>query len=94
MRCEWMKQEEVSEIEVARIREQDEIKMGLDLATKRELNRIAAEDHIESQVYGVLCTMIEKIANQLAPAEEESQAVMIRVPTPAEQAWEALKADR
>jgi hypothetical protein len=89
-----MKQEEVSEIEVARIREQDEIKMGLDLATKRELNCIAAEDHIESQVYGVLCTMIEKIANQLAPAEEESQAVMIRVPTPAEQAWEALKADR
>jgi hypothetical protein len=87
-RCKWMKQEEASEIEVARNREQDEIKMGLDLATKRELNRIAEEDHIESQVYGVLCTMIEKIANQLAPAEEESQAVMIRV------AWEALKAER
>ena len=93
-RCKWMMQEEASEIEVERIREQDEIKMGLDLATKIELNRIAEEDHIESQVYGVLCTMIEQIANQLAPAEEESQEVIIRVPTCAEQAWEALKAKR
>ena len=93
-RCKWMKQEEASEIEVARIREQDEIKMGLDLATKMELNRIAEEDHIESQVYSVLCKMIEQIAHQLAPAEEESQAVIIRVPTCAEKAWEALKAER
>ena len=93
-RCEGMKQEEASEIEVVRIREQDEIRMGLDFATKMEINRITEADHIESQVYGVLCTMMERIANQLAPAEEKSEAVMIRVPTPAEQAWEALKAKR
>jgi hypothetical protein len=93
-RCVCMKQEEASKIEVERIREQDEIKMGLDLATKIELNRIAEEDHIESQVYGVLCTMIEQIANQIAPAKGESQEVIIRVPTCAEQAWEALKAKR
>jgi hypothetical protein len=78
-----MKREEASEIEVVRIREQDEIRMGLDFATKMEINRITEADHIENQVYGVLCTMMERIANQLAPAEEKSQSVMIRVPTPA-----------
>jgi hypothetical protein len=93
-RCARMQQEKASQIELERIREWDKIRMGQDLATKMEITRIAEEDRIECQVYGVLCEMIEQIVTQVAPAEEKSHEVVVRLQTYAEQAWEALKVER
>jgi uncharacterized small protein (DUF1192 family) len=93
-RCARMQQEKASQIELERICEWDKIRMGQDLGTKMEITRIAEEDRIECQVYGVLCEMIEQIVTQVAPAEEKSHEVVVRLQTYAEQAWEALKVER
>jgi hypothetical protein len=93
-RCTRMQQEKASQIELVHIHQQEQIRMGQDLATKMEIERISGEDLIECQVYGVLVQMIEQIATQVAPPEEQSQEVLVRVPTYAEQAWEALKKER
>jgi uncharacterized small protein (DUF1192 family) len=93
-RCARMQQEKASQIELERICAWDKIKMGQDLGTKMEITRIAEEDRIECQVYGVLCEMIEQIVTQVAPAEEKSHEVVVRLQTYAEQAWEALKVER
>jgi uncharacterized small protein (DUF1192 family) len=84
-RCARMQQEKASQIELERICAWDKIRMGQDLGTKKEITRIAEEDRIECQVYGVLCEMIEQIVTQVAPAEEKSHEVVVRLQTYAEQ---------
>jgi hypothetical protein len=41
-----------------------------------------------------LCEMIEQLVTQVAPAEEKSHEVVVRLQTYAEQAWDALKVER
>jgi hypothetical protein len=93
-RCARMQQEIASQIEIERILVQDKVKMGENLATQMKITRITEEDRIECKVYGVLCEMIEKLVTQVAPSEEKSHEVVVRLQTYAEQAWEALKVER
>jgi hypothetical protein len=89
-----MQQEIASQNEIDHIMKHEITRLGEDMATKVEIARITAQEEIESLACGVVYEILDIIFSQVEQSVEKSHDVMVRVKTPNEQAWDALKAKR
>ena len=80
--------------EINQLLKHETTRLGEDMATKVEIARITAQEEIESLACGVVYEILDIIFSQVEQSVEKSHDVMVRVKTPNEQAWDALKAKR
>ena len=91
-RCARVQQEIASQIEIDELLQQEATKLGQDLATKMEVERIVAQQEIESMVYGVVLEVVDLVFSQVVPSVKKSRDMVARVKTANQEAWDALKA--
>jgi hypothetical protein len=94
VRCTRVQQEIASKNEIDQLMKHETTRSGEDMATKVEIARITAQEEIESLACGVVYEILDIIFSQVEQSVEKSHDVMVRVKTPNEQAWDALKAKR